>query len=186
MDISSIYDSKPGKNGEKYILILTDVFSSFCLLRALKDKTAHSVAEALWHIFNDFGPPRYIQSDGAAEFISAVVADLISSFGSKHRTIPAYNPRSAGKVERNVGVATTTLRKLLTGESPHSWPDMLPLAQNFMNTKHHNLTNSSPVALVFNRTCNNYQSYTNINFDQITPEDYAAWLHHEQKLHELI
>jgi len=66
IDISTSMD--PAPTGEKYILVITDVFSSFCLLRPLFNKSAKDVADALYQIFNDFGPPRFIQGDNDGAF----------------------------------------------------------------------------------------------------------------------
>jgi transposase InsO family protein len=185
MDLITSFQSDPGPLGEKYILIVTDVFSGFCLLRCLVDKTANSVAYELWKIFADFGPPRQIQSDNGGEFGADIIQQLIALYGATQRSTPSYNPRSAGKVERNVGTTSTTLRKLLHGTDLH-WSSLLPAVQLAVNSKHQNLTNSSPFALVFNRVANNYQSVPNFDITSIPPSSYNDWLTREQRLHELV
>ena len=185
MDLITSFQSDPGPLGEKYILLVTDVFSGFCLLRCLTDKTAHSVASELWKIFADFGPPRQIQSDNGGEFGADLVQQVISQYHAQQRPTPSYNPRSAGKVERNVGTTSTTLRKLLHGTNLH-WSKLVPAVQLAINCKHQNLTNSSPFALIFNRVANNYQSVTHHDITSIPPSSYNDWLTREQELHTMI
>ena len=54
MDLSTSMD--PDSLGNRYILVVTDVFTSFTILRALPDKQAITVARTLWQIIGDFGP----------------------------------------------------------------------------------------------------------------------------------
>lgn len=168
------------------IMILTDVFTSFSILRALPDRSAKSVAGALHQIIGDVGPPRLIQSDGEGAFVSEVVQSLITDYGALQRAIPAYNPRSAGKVEAHVKIASITLRKLMHDCGTQDWPALLPFAQLCMNTKHKDLTNSSPFVLFYNRTANEFESYVNTDVPAPTAEHRAAWSERQQHLHELV
>lgn len=188
LDIITSFKDEPAADGSKYILIVTDVFSSFCILRSMPTKEAASVARHLHQIFSDFGPPRTLQCDNDAAFTADIVRELVHNFGCSHRTILPYNPRSAGKVERHVGVTSDTLRKLLDADKmPTSkWPNYLPLVQLLMNSKIKHLTNASPFALVFNRSANNWASYTGIDPVSISQADYDAWFAREQHLHEMI
>ena len=189
IDISSVMSDKPA-NDYKYVLVVTDMFSSFTILRPLKTKTALEISHNLYEIFCTFGPPRLLQSDNGDEFLNKLTTELTNAFKITHRTITAYNPRSAGKVERHVGIASATLKKLLHSElkdgTLRPWPEMLPFVQLVMNVRHQQLTNSSPFALMFNRTCNQWQSYTSQDFENITAADYAAWQQREKQLHETV
>jgi len=187
MQMDLITSFPPSSDGFKVILILTDVFSSFCLLRALENKEAKTVARYLWQIFADFGPPRTLQSDNDSAFMNEIVHELVSSHGIAHRTILPYNSRSAGKVERHVGLTSVTLRKMLT-DTAFEWPQLLPLVQLLINQKHKNLTNSSPFALVFGRVKPNLTSFTANDSDDLaaSADDLAAWLKREQYLHDQV
>ena len=170
--------------GMKILLVITDLFTSYTILRALPDKEEHTVAATLWQIFGDFGPPRQIQSDGGAEFTNKVIKAIIKSHGIEHRTIPAYNPRSAGLVESHGHTAACVIRKLTAGSN--NWSSFLPSAQLFMNDKIKNSTNAAPFALLFNRAVNEFQSYANMDFNGISTIDHDIWLARERHLHQII
>jgi hypothetical protein len=53
--------------GFNVLLVVVCVFTRYVFLRALPDKTASSVAAALFCIFADFGFPKTIQSDNGTE-----------------------------------------------------------------------------------------------------------------------
>ena len=167
----------------KYLLVVTDVFTSYTVLRALPNKEAATVAAALFGIIGDFGPPRAIQSDN--EFYNSTMTAFLDKYGILHRTIPAYNPRSAGLVEKHGHTASLTLKKMCRHD-PSSWSEVLPLAQLAMNDKVRHATNAAPFALLFNRALNEFQSYTNFKVEDITITDRKLWTEREQRLKELI
>ena len=55
-------------NVYRYILSVLDVFSRFVFLIPLKNKESSEVAQYL-SIFNVFGKPKLLQTDGGSEFI---------------------------------------------------------------------------------------------------------------------
>jgi len=185
-DLATGFESTPARAGFSDILLVTDVFSGFTLLRGLCGKTAANIAQCLWAIFTDFGPPREIQSDNAKEFLAPVIQALMQDFATRHRTSLTYSPHSNGKVESHVAICVTTLRKLID-DTGMDWGDLLPMVQLHMNLKHQHLTNSSPFALVFARQANSFVAYHNEEaFPPRSDADVAAWHAHTLKLHECI
>lgn len=63
--------------GNHYLLVCIDIFSRFCLLRAIPDKRAITVALILIQIFSDFGFPRIIQSDNGTEFVNSLIKIIV-------------------------------------------------------------------------------------------------------------
>lgn len=147
------------KHGYVAILVIVDVCTGFILLRPIKDITAESIAPELWKLFNDFGFPRVVQSDNGPEFTSRVFKELIRISGVDHRRITPYQPRTDGKVERNIGTVKLVLAKLLHGVH-EDWPAFVPWAQSSINNKVSLLTGSTPFSLMFGRKFNPYQDYT--------------------------
>ena len=169
-------------DGSRYVLVVMCTFTSFALLRALPDKSAHSVAEALWQIFAIFGPSGVLQSDNDPAFLNTIVAALIASHGIEHRLIAAYAPRMAGKVERLIAVITTLLHKMeqATGRE---WSTLLPGIQLMINAKTRNLTGMSPCAMLLNVNANHFQSFTETENPAIfTDADVKALIKREQHL----
>ena len=73
--------------GYTFGLVLTDIATRFVCLAPLKDKTAESVAGALFPWFCTFGFPKIMQSDNGTEFVNAVVKRLVDKTGIELRKV---------------------------------------------------------------------------------------------------
>jgi transposase InsO family protein len=149
--------SVPG--GYTAILVIVDVCTGFIILRPVTDIRAETIAPILWQLFNDFGFPRVIQSDNGSEYTSRVVQEMVRLSGVEHRHITPYQPRTDGKVERNIGTVKQIIKKHLHGVFT-SWPAFVPWAQSCVNNKITQLTGSTPFALMFGRRFNPYKDYS--------------------------
>jgi len=67
-------------------------------------------------------------------------------------------------------------------EYQRPWPVLLPFVQFQVNIKHKNSTNSSPFALVFSRTANDWVPYTHCSPRPITDLDHQHWLERQKVL----
>jgi transposase InsO family protein len=171
-------------DGMKYILTVVDVFTSFCLLRTLPSRSTADISAALHQIFSDMGTPRELRTDGEAGIInSASMAQFLADHNVKHTASLPHVHHSNGKVERMNGTVSDCLRKFMR-ETGKSWPTLLPLVQSFINKKHRDATNSSPFALVFNRTSNHLVPYARVHMP--TDADVDSWLQSQKYLHEQI
>ena len=63
-------------SGNRYILVVCDFLTRYCVVKALTDKKADTVAEALWQIFCEHGAPRRIYSDSGSEYRNAVMREI--------------------------------------------------------------------------------------------------------------
>ena len=168
-------------DGFSTIMVCTDVFSSFTLLRALVDRSAATVATELVQIFSDFGSPRVIRTDGDGTWVSQALNAMFEIFGVRHDYIIPYNSRALGKVERHVDTASQMIRKTISA-SGKSWVDILPLAQLYMNRKHRELSDSTPFEIIFTRSPNNFRSSdavasesADIGPSAISQDDFDTW-----------
>ena len=169
--------------GHHFCLVCVDVFTGFLVLRALKQKTAESVARALWDIFTIIGVPRVLQSDNGTEFKNEILAALTRLEGVEHRFIAAYNPRADGKVERSVKTVKDTVNKLMQGATCY-WHLHIPFVQYAYNNKVQSLTGSTPFSLMFGRAAN---SPINYEFDEEGMlKDVAEWKRHQEEVFSLI
>ena len=172
----------PSPSGCTALLVVIDVFTGFILLRALKNTTAHSVANELWKIFADFGLPKIIQSDNGSEFVNDIIKILVKLTGIDHRFISPYNPRADGKVERSIGTVMSIIKKSLHGTS-NNWDMFVSFAQLSFNNKISSLTGSSPFSLMFGRSLNDMVDYTSSDESLI---DLENWREHQKKILSLI
>ena len=184
IDISTHWPSSMGYN---YILVVIDVFTSFCLLRALINRTAHVVAEALWLIFADFGPPQVVQTDQDQSFMAAVFEDMLASHCTEHRTVTAYTPVLNSCVERHIRTVGEALHKLMqhTGKQ---WPPLVPCIQLGLNNQILSADkNRTPFAMLLNRELNVWQSYVGTApMGLTTPHDLEQWRMRQGFLYEKV
>jgi len=138
---------------------MVDVCSGYLLLRPSINTHVETVAPILWHVFNDFGFPRILQSDNDPTFTSAVIQEMARIAGIDYRFITPYNPRADGKVERNVGATKEIIKKHLLGTYTN-WPMFVPWAQSCINNKISQLTGSTPFSLMFGRRFSGVNDYS--------------------------
>ena len=165
-----------------YVLVLVDVCSRYTILRPLLDKTAESVAEALFLIFSDIGFPRVIQSDNGREFVNSTLSALTNITTTSFRQTSPYHPRANGLAERTVGIASNLLRKIASDNGPGWWL-ALPGVQFLINQRIHQTTRSSPFALFFGRSANPLQDHTTL---PIPADDIAKWNDRIVQMHKVV
>ena len=96
---------------------MIDLFSRFIFLRAFVDKSAESVAKALFAIFCEYGHPRILQSDNGTEFVNHLMSNLTAFYSWSHRKVVPYHSQANGAVERAVGTTVSMLRKHLSDKT---------------------------------------------------------------------
>jgi hypothetical protein len=146
-------------DGFNWILDIIDVCTSYSILRALKDKSAETVAKELWKVIADFGTPKILQSDNGKEFVNSVIEALMELYGIDHRLITSYNPRTNGKVERNNKEVERGLIKVMIVAAIY-WPEWLPVIQLALNTMIRSNTNTSAFVLMFGRPFNGFEDFS--------------------------
>ena len=90
---------KPGTDGVRYVCSLQDGFSCHIHLIPLKDKSALSVAAAVYTYGCTFGFPYVIRTDNRLECNNKILIELCKLVGCQKMNIVAYNPQS-NPVER--------------------------------------------------------------------------------------
>lgn len=158
------------QDGNVYLLVIVDVCTRFVLLDALPDKTALTVAKALFKRFSDIGFPRILQSDNGKEFLNGVMKQMTTKLHIDHRLITPYHPRGNGVAENHVKSACGMIRKLVADKAD-LWDKHIPLIQLSMNTRIVHLHNSSPFSLFFARQANGFSNYMNDTGDVMSQEE---------------
>ena len=173
IQIDFIVELPESIEGYTAIMVIVDVCTGFILLRPTVRVSAEHVAPVLWQLFNDFGFPRVLQSDNGQEFTSHVLQEMVRLSGVDHRRITPYQPRTDGKVERNIKTVKQILKKHLHGVFT-SWPAFVPWAQSSINNKITELTGSTPYSLMFGRRFNPYKDYsTDAPLETMSETDWA-------------
>jgi len=146
-------------SGYKYVLVVVDVATKFVVLKALKQKTMDTVTRKLWSIFSTFGVPKIIQSDNGTEFVNQFMTASSELMGWSRRVTTPYHPQGNGLAERHVGIMKTILWKVAERDMTH-WRKYLKFVQFSMNRRCHAATDRMPQELMFPRSVNPLEDYT--------------------------
>ena len=125
----------PGTNGLKYILMLRDDFSSYCLLFPCERANAENAADALMEWCSLFKAPAMLMSDCGTHFKNATVSKLTRMLLVPHHFTLPHCPWSNGAVERLgrevLRIFRATLSELRM--RPDEWPALVPVLQSALN-----------------------------------------------------
>ncbi|WKX98818.1 hypothetical protein Q1695_014030 [Nippostrongylus brasiliensis] len=135
--------------GMKYILVLVDHFSKWLGAYPLPDKSAKSVAEAIFQRWICEGGrwPGQLHSDQGSEFVNTTMAELAKMAGVNLTTTKGYNSRANGACERAIGTLQRILKKKV--EFPDFWDTWVPNAVYAYNVVPHVATGESPFFLLY-------------------------------------
>ncbi|XP_073120842.1 uncharacterized protein [Henckelia pumila] len=85
---------------KKYILVAVDYVSKWIEAKACATNDAHVVLKFLKkNIFNRFGTPRAIISDGGSHFCNKLFEKHLAKYGVTHKISTPYHPQTSGQVE---------------------------------------------------------------------------------------
>ncbi|CAH1229798.1 RTL1 [Branchiostoma lanceolatum] len=137
--------------GNKYVLVVADVFTKYINLYAIKSQDASTVADKIFHDFvGQHGVPDQLHSDQGAQYQSRLIAELCKSLQiAKSRTTP-YHPQGDGQVERFNRTLKDTLAKCLA-DHEGDWDKLLPHVALAYNTSVNTTTGFTPFYLVHGR-----------------------------------
>jgi transposase InsO family protein len=119
----------------RYILLLMDKFSSFCLLRYCENADAPAVLDALLHWQAMFGIPQLWLTDQGSHFVNELLNSAKIFLGIDHYFTEVYTPWSNGSIERLNRTLLLILRKLCSENllAYYDWPALLPIVNKVIN-----------------------------------------------------
>ncbi|CAF4544808.1 unnamed protein product, partial [Rotaria sp. Silwood2] len=89
------------KQGNRYIISLTDVLSKFVITRAVRDCSATTAVKFLINdVILKYGTPTCILTDNGTHFTSQVMNKLFENIGVTHLYSTVYHPQTNGQIER--------------------------------------------------------------------------------------
>ncbi|XP_066267523.1 uncharacterized protein [Branchiostoma lanceolatum] len=137
--------------GNKYVLVVSDIFTKYVNLYAIPRQDAATVADKLFRDFiGQHGVPDLLHSDQGPQYESHLISELCTRLGiRKSRTSP-YHPQGDGQVERFNRTMKDILAKCLAGRE-NDWDRILPHVALAYNTSLHTTTKRSPFYLVHGR-----------------------------------
>ena len=148
IDTSGPYEET--SQGNKYIVSVICLFSSYVEAFSVKDKTAQTIANILLsEIFPRYGMCRHLVSDNGTEYANTVMTDLLSQFNIKHIKITPYNAKANGKIERFHRIMHDLLAKHMFEKSDKEWDKYLPFVLSAIRTSTSKATGYSPHFLLY-------------------------------------
>ena len=139
--------------GNRYVLVIVDCFTRWTEAFPLPDKTAQSVADALFNqVFCRFGMPAVIHSDQGREFENKILQELCLLGGSHKTKTTPYHPESDGMVER-FNRTLLMMLAMFAGKNRDDWDDLLPAVMMAYRSSVHESTGFSPYRLMFGEEC---------------------------------
>lgn len=134
-------------NGFKYILILVDSFSKYCLLYALYRQDTDELKRVFNNAISLFGTPSTIVCDRARMFESTSFQDWVAGLGSSLHFITPEMHRENGQAERYCRTVLNILRIEVNNKGA-SWSDVLWKVQLTLNITRQSTTRASPLQLL--------------------------------------
>lgn len=140
------------KQGNRYIISLTDVLSKFVITRAVRDCTAATAARFVTEeVILKYGTPRHILTDNGTHFTAAMMSKIFEQVGVTHLRATPYHPMTNGQIERYNATMDAKIAALSNG-SRTNWDEQLPFVTFNYNTSLHTTTGQTPFELIYGRS----------------------------------
>ena len=151
VSIDLIVDLPVSHNGNKNILVMVDQLTSWPIARAIPDKEATTVANAVYKDLTlQHGAPEIILSDNGKEFSNDTLAYVCEEYGIKQHFTSPYTPRSNGKTENFNKFLKASIRKLCQEDSA-AWDQVLDQILCTYRFCPYTSTGEAPYALLYFR-----------------------------------
>lgn len=138
------------RNRNRFILVISDLFTKYSLMFPLKSATSASVIKHLENdVFLIYGVPRKIVCDNGRQYISRAVRDMIQSYDCKIVYNANYSPH-VNPTERVNRVLKTMIRSYVDKDH-RTWDVNLGKLGYALRTAVHDVTGFSPAYLNFGR-----------------------------------
>ena len=143
VDLADYNKSKHFNDGFSYIWVGVDYFTKFVFAKALKDKTAPELTEALKDMIKEMGQIEAVVSD----FEGGTQTPLFIKVLNEHKIRHIITSTPNGQAERTIKTIKDLIHTRITGLNlPNErWIDLLPKVVEYYNEKHvHNTIGMSP------------------------------------------
>ena len=135
--------------GKKMVCVITDAFSKYTELVAIRSKEAGEVAKAIMDTWiTRYSTPKEIVTDGGKEFANKLMDAICQELRVLHRQTTPYHPQTNASAE----VFNRTMKLYLATalEQPYlDWEDLLPALRICYNTSVSKATRATPFSVVF-------------------------------------
>lgn len=137
----------PESNGFKYVLIVVDAFSKYCLLYSLYRQDSEELKRVFSNVISLFGTPATIVCDRGRIFESVGFQNWVRDLGSTVHFITPEMHRENGQAERYCRTVLNMLRVEVRSKGA-KWSDTLWKVQLILNITKHASTQTSALQLL--------------------------------------
>lgn len=145
MDLLDMQNFYKSNGGNRYILIVCDVFTRKGYAIALKNKNADTVLDAFKQIIKNAGQPLKIISDNGSEFLNKYMNKYLNSLSIFHETNDVGYHKALGIIDAFSRTLKNKIYKGFTNNNNSEWVNELPrLVKAYNNSPHRSLLGLSP------------------------------------------
>ena len=137
--------------GNRWLLVIGDVFTKYCIAVPLPNITAATVAEAFvsnWISY--FGVPFELHTDKASYFQGKVFTEVCKILGLDKTRTTSFRPMSDGFVER-VNQSLNNMLNCVIVDSPFNWDLLIKMCVLAYNSSTQESTGETPAMLMLGR-----------------------------------
>ena len=139
-------------SGNKYIVVVTDLFSKWVEAFPMKFTDTETLASLLVHeVICRYGLPSYLHSDQGANLTSNLMAAVCKHLGIEQTRTSAYHPQGNVQVERFNRTLESMLAKVVSDHQT-DWDYHLPQLLFAYRTTIHETTGFTPFHITFGRS----------------------------------
>lgn len=143
VDLADLSTWMNENDGNRYLLIVIDVFSRYLWVEPLKSKTGSEVKKALQKIFNRSKVPEKARSDGGSEFSNREVVRFFKQNGIYHHI--ARNSAKACYAERVILTIKQKLWRYFLTHRKYRYVDVIQnIVKSYNETPHRSLNTQAP------------------------------------------
>ena len=130
---------KYANSGNKFILVVIDIFTKKAYARPVKNKNKFNMAIAMESILDSLDHyPNTLITDEGLEFYNRSVQEVLDKYAIHHYSIKSK--MKASVVERFIRTLKSRLEKYFVSNKTKRWIDVLPqLIKNYNNTPHRSI-----------------------------------------------
>lgn len=141
------------KTGNKFMLVIVDMFSKYVIIEALRQSSAAITVERVKRqLFMKFGVPEIVISDNGPQLKSKLFAEFLQEFGVTHWLTANYHPQANPTEAANKTILNAIRAYIVNADAHNRWDEHLVEIAFALNSSVHSTTKLTPHQIIFGKT----------------------------------